>query len=149
MNSIYRLLTLNKNAVISTYKRLLEVKGLDCTLEMPAKDAIPFHQYEIDKKGSIFGLEDIIEYDDVVKGNRRLLIFNLFKEGTQGMDDFDTFTGTDTYCLTLYETRLPLQTIVHIEFYGRKMSFKVDDHRNLSPSVIDHLLIKNILVPAT
>ena len=65
-----------------------------------------------------------------------------------GDNDFDSF-NTEAYCLTRADETLPLATIIEIDFYGRKMYFKVDDHRNLTPSVTEQLFIKNILVPAT
>ena len=64
------------------------------------------------------------------------------------MNDYDTF-DTDAFALTLYEEKLPISTIVEVNFYGRHMNFKVDEHRSLVPSVSEQLFIKNILVPAT
>ena len=45
--------------------------------------------------------------------------------------------------------KLPLQTLIEINFYGKRMYYKVDDHRNLTPTVTEQLFVKNILVPAT
>lgn len=78
----------------------------------------------------------------------KLLIFNIFQEGYMGDDEFDSFTS-NAFCLTTMKDRLPLQTLIEVNFYGRKVFYKVDDHRNLTPSVTEQLFIKNILVPAT
>lgn len=146
--SVYRLLTLNRNAVISTFNRLKRIKGLECIITKPCTDNMPYKQHEIGQRGSIFGLEDLVEYEEVEGYPDRLLIFNLFKEGFSGFNDYDSFT-TDTFALTLYEDKLPLTTLVEVNFYGRHMDFKVDDHKTLAPSVSEQVLIKNILVPAT
>jgi len=148
MQSIYKLLTLNKNAANSIFERLLRIKGLNCIVRPPMSDMQPFRQYEEGRLGSIFGLEDKIEHDSEESYPKRLLIFNLFREGYMGDNDFDSF-NTEAYCLTRADETLPLATIIEIDFYGRKMYFKVDDHRNLTPSVTEQLFIKNILVPAT
>lgn len=147
-NAIYKMLMYNKNAVTSTFEKLKNLKGLNCIVTKPVENYQPYGQYEEGRKGSIFGLEDLVELDHEQSYPDKLLLFNLFQEGSIGYDDFDTFTD-NTYCLTLYQDRLPLQTLIEVDLYGRKMFFKVDDHRNVSPSVVDQLLIKNILVPAT
>ena len=146
--AIYRMLTYSKNAAISTFKRLRRVKGLSCIVTKPQDDVLPYSQYQQDRRGSIFGMEDLVEYDEVEGYPEKLLIFNLFKEGYNGMNDYDTF-DTDAFALTLYEEKLPISTIVEVNFYGRHMNFKVDEHRSLVPSVSEQLFIKNILVPAT
>lgn len=149
LDSVYKLLTLNRNAAISTFKLLKKLKGLDCIVWIPARDAQPSKQYEEGRRGSIFGYEDLVAYEEYESYADTLLIFNLFQEGFAGMgDDFDTFTS-NTYCLTLGSERLPLQTIIEINFYGKRMNYKVDDHKSLYPSVVEQLFIKNILVPAT
>ena len=63
------------------------------------------------------------------------------------MEDFDTFI--DAYALTLWEDKIPQQSLIEVQFCGRSMSFKVDTHRNLMPSTCEQLFIKNMLVPAT
>ena len=56
---------------------------------------------------------------------------------------------TNTFCLTRVKDQLPLQTQIEVNFYGRKMYYKVDDKKNLTPSVTEQLFIKHILVPQT
>lgn len=147
MNSVYRLLTLNKNAANSVFERLKKIKGLDCIIREPRSDMQPFKQFEPGQFGSIFGMEDKVE--TMEKGYpMRLLLFNIFKEGYPGDNEYDTF-NTEAFCLTKNEDRLPIGTNIEVNFYGRKMYFKVDDHRNLTPHVTEQLFIKNILVPAT
>ena len=148
MQSIYRLLTLNKNAAISTYNRLLRIKGLDCIVRPPVREVQPFRQYEPGQFGSIFGLEDKVEHSTDDAYPKRLLIFNLMREGYAGGNDFDTF-NTEAFCLTKANEILPKGTDIEIDFYGRKMWMKVDDHKNLTPHITEQLFIKNILVPAT
>lgn len=147
-NAIYKMLLYNKNAVVSTFEKLKKLKGLNCIITKPLENYQPYDQYEEGRKGSIFGLEDLVELDHSNSYPDKLLIFNLFQETSAGYDGFDSFID-NAYCLTLFEERFPLQTLIEIDFYGRKMYYKVDDHRNLSPSVVDQLLIKNILIPAT
>jgi hypothetical protein len=132
---IYKLLEVNKRTAIKVFNLLKRLKGMNCVVKTPIT------------KGSIFGLEDIVEYDDIDTYEVKLLIFNLFQEGSIGMDNFDTFL--DCYALTEYDKALPLQSLVYIEFYGRQMVMKVDDHRNVTPSIHEQLFVKNILVPAT
>lgn len=146
--AVYRLLTLNKNAATSTFNMLKKLKGLSCIVRKPALQTQPVKQYETGANHSIFGLEDLTDYENWESYEDKLLIFNIFQEGYAGGDDFDTFTS-NTFCLTTNEEKLPLQTIIEINFYGRKMFYKVDDHKNLTPSVVEQLFIKNILVPAT
>ena len=146
--AVYRLLTLNKNAAMSAYRMLKRIKGLKCRVFKPQVDYEPRRQYEPGRNGSIFGLEGRTDYDDNESYEDTLLIFNVFQEGYAGYDEFDTFT-TNTFCLTTADERLPLQTEIEVNFYGKKMWFKVDDHKTLSPSVVEQLFIKNVLVPAT
>lgn len=145
--SIYKLLNLNSKASKSVYNLLVKIKGLNCKVTCPADKVNKHDNYEHGLRGSIFGLEDITEYEVVDSYDKRLLLFNIFQEGSQGMEDYDTFL--DCFCLTLNTEKLPLQTIIEVNFYGRSMSFKVDDHRNLFPNVGEQLFIKNMLVPAT
>lgn len=146
--AVYKLLTLNKNAANSVYNMLKKLKGLKCTIWKPSMDAQPVQQYEIGRNRSIFGLEDITDYDCWESYTDTLLIFNVFQEGYVGQDEFDAFSA-NTYCLTTKKEMLPLQTLIEVNFYGRKMWYKVDDHKNLSPTVTEQLFVKNILVPAT
>lgn len=146
--SIYKLLMLNKNAATAAFNLLKKIKGLNCIVRKPALDTQPVQQYETGRNRSIFGLEDLTDYENWESYSDRLLIFNIFQEGYSGGDDFDTFTS-NAFCLTTFNEMLPLQTILEVNFYGRKMFYKVDDHRNLTPSVVEQLFIKNILVPAT
>ena len=139
-DAIYKLLQLNKNTSITTFKRLRKIKGLDCYIHPPVTNGGV-------TEGSIFGLEDLVEYEDEDIYSDKVLIFNLFQEGTMGMDQFDTFY--ECFALTLYEERYKLQTLIEIDLYGRTMTFKVDDHKNITPTIGDQLFIKNILVPAT
>lgn len=136
MDAIYKLLQCNREAVISTYNKLRDIKGLDCIVRRPVTN------------GSIFGLEDLVSYDDLVDCKEKLLIFGLMKETSVGMEGYDTFTD-DCFVLTTYDEKLPLQTEVIVNFLGRDSAYKVDDHRNLYPSICEQVLIKNILVPAT
>lgn len=146
--AVYRLLTLNRNAAMSAYKMLKRLKGLNCVVRKPSIEAQPVRQYEEGHRGSIFGLEDITDYEEFEKYPDKLLIFNIFQEGYAGDDEYDTFIA-NTYCLTPATEKLPLQTLIEVNFFGKRMNFKVDDHRGLTPSVVDQLFIKNILVPAT
>ena len=147
MNGIYKLLTVNKNAANSVFERSKRIKGLKCIVREPLPDMQPFKQYESDHFGSIFGMEDKVEIDE--KGYpATLLMFNLFKEGYVGDTDFDSF-NTEAFCLTRYQDKLPIGTNIEVDFYGRKLYFKVDDHKNFSPHVTEQLFIKNMLVPAT
>lgn len=148
MEAIYKLLTLNKNAADSVFERLRKIKGLRCTVHPPRADVQPFDNYEPGEFGSIFGLEDKVEHDYNDAYETILLIFNVFREGYAGENDFDTF-NTEAYVLTRANERLPLMTEIEVDFFGRKMWFKVDDHKNLTPSVTEQLFIKNMLVPAT
>jgi len=148
MESVYRLLTLNKNAANSIFERLRRIKGIKCIVHPPEPDIQPFEQYEPDENGSIFGWEDKVRHADSDSYEDTLLLFNIFREGYMGGDDFDPF-NTEAYCLTKMEEVLPLATIIEADFYGRKMWLKVDDHKNLTPTVTEQLFIKNLLVPAT
>ena len=132
---MYNLLRLNKNISLSVFNTLKALKGLNCIIRKPVE------------KSSIFGLEDLVEYDEKVYTEEKLLLFGLFQEASQGMQDFDAFI--EAYALTTYKERLPLQTLITVNFCNREMSFKVDDHKNLFPSVCEQVFIKNILVPAT
>lgn len=146
--AIYKLLTLNRNAAISVYNLLLKVKGLKCTIWLPGFENQPVQQYEPGEQRSIFGLEGLVDYENYPSTCKVLLLFNIFQNGYIGTNEFDTFK-TDTYCLTLFNDYLPLQTLIKVNLYGKYMYFKVDDHQGLTPSVCDQLFIKNILVPAT
>ena len=148
MDSIYRLLTLNKNAANSAFERLKRIKGLKCVITLPIRSAQPYKQYEPGQFGSIFGEEDKLEHDNEESYVDTLLLFNLFKEGYSGTGEFDAF-NSEAYCLTREKDRLPKGTDIEVNFYGRKMYFKVDDHKNLTPTVTEQLFVKNILVPAT
>lgn len=147
MDAIYKLLTLNKNAADSIYERLKRIKGLKCIVREPLPSMQPFKQFESGQFGSIFGMEDKVEVRE--KGRpETLLIFNIFKEGYGVGDEYDSFT-TDSFCLTRNNERLPIGTQIEVDFYGKKLYFKVDDHKNLTPHITEQLFIKNILVPAT
>ena len=148
MEAVYKLLTLNKNAANSVFERLRELKGLKCVVKPPRGDDQPFRQHEPGEYGSIFGYEDKVAHDEMDSYGTTLLIFNLFREGYMGENDFDSF-NTEAYCLTRKDEVLPIGTEIEVDFYGRKMHLKVDDHRNLTPTVTEQLFIKNILVPAT
>ena len=146
--AIYKLLTLNKNAANSVFNLLKKVKGLKCVVRKPPVDNQPVRRYEIGENHSIFGLEDLTDYDNSEAYSDTLLLFNLFQEGYVGADEFDTFTS-GAFCLTRMEDKLPLQTLIEVNFYGKKMFYKVDDHKNLTPHITEQFFIKNILVPAT
>lgn len=146
--AVYRLLTLNKNAANSVFNMLKKIKGLQCKIYLPSIDNQPVNQYEAGRNRSIFGLEALADYEPEEYYEDKLLIFNIFQEGYMGDEDFDSFTS-NAFCLTTMKDRLPLQTLIEVNFYGRKVFYKVDDHRNLTPSVTEQLFIKNILVPAT
>ena len=133
--TIYNLLHKNRSLAIAYYKVLKKLKGFTCVIKRPITE------------GSIFGKEDIVEYDDTVREVKQLLLFGIFQEAEQGMEEFDTFI--DAYALTLWNERLPQQTIIEVEFCNRIMTFKVDTHRNVTPSTCNQLFIKNMLVPAT
>lgn len=146
--AIYKLLTLNRNAAISVYNMLLKIKGLKCTIWLPDIQNQPVQGYEPGQQHSIFGLEGLVDYDQNPGTETTLLLFNVFQNGYIGTDEFDTFKS-DIFCLTLFNNYLPLQTLIKVNFYGKYMYFKVDDHQGLTPSVTDQLFIKNLLVPAT
>lgn len=133
--TIYNLLQKNRSLAIAYYKVLKKLKGFTCIIKEPITE------------GSIFGKEDIVEYDEMISKKSRLLLFGIFQEAEQGMEEFDTFI--DAYALTLWNERLPQQTIIEVEFCNRIMTFKVDTHRNVTPSTCNQLFIKNMLVPAT
>ena len=52
MNAIYKLLTLNRNACISTFNKLRRLKGFDCKVILPQEE-----------NQTIFGLEDLVPLD--------------------------------------------------------------------------------------
>lgn len=133
--SIYNVLSKSKKASLASFNKLRDLKGLICLVKRPVHE------------GSIFGLEDIVEYDEMVVTKEKLLLFGIFQEGEQGIEEFDTFV--ESYALTTWDEKLPLQTEIEVQFCGRTMTFKVDTHRNVTPSVCGHLFIKNMLVPAT
>ena len=92
INAVYKLLTLNRNAAISAFKILRKVKGLECVVRIPALDSQPHKQYQAGRNGSIFGYEDLVEYEEFEAYADTLLIFNITQEGYAGMmDEFDTF----------------------------------------------------------
>lgn len=134
-NSLYNIMKMNRKAALSAYQRLKSLKGLWCDIYRPTTN------------GSIFGLEDLVEYDEMVKERDKLLLVNLFQETEQGMEGYDTFI--DAHIITSWDDKLPLQTLVRVDFCGRSMSFKVDHHRNVTPSVCEQLFVKNMLVAAT
>lgn len=136
MDTIYKLIKVNKNTATKVFERLRKLKGLRVKITPP-----------VNHSGSIFGLEDIVEYEEKTSYKTKLLLFGIFQEASQGMQEFDTFI--EAYALTTYKQRLPLQTKIEVNFCGRRMTFKVDDHRNVSPSLCEQLFIKNMLVPAT
>ena len=135
--AIYRMLTLNRNATISTFNRLLRVKGLKCTIIRPQNDVMPYRQYEEGRRGSIFGMEDLVEYEETEIDYDRLLIYNLFKEGYAGSNDYDSFVSNDTFALTLAENKLPISTLIEVNFFGKYFNLKVDDHKSLFPGVVE------------
>lgn len=134
--TIYNLFNANKKASLAVYKTLKKLKGFNCIVKTPIN------------QGSIFGREDLVEYDEFVKSEKTLLLFGIFGEGTMGGQDFDTFID-GAFALTLWDDKIPLQSLIEVNFCGRYMTFKVDDHRNLLPTTCEQLFIKNILVPAT
>ena len=136
MDTIYHLLKANRKISLASYKKLRNLKGLWCYVKCPVTS------------GTIFGKEDLVEYDESLTKKVKLLIFGLFQEGSQGMYDYDTFID-GCFALTTYEEKLPLQTLIEVDFCNRRMTFKVDDHRNIMPSMCEQLFIKNVLVPAT
>lgn len=148
MDAVYKLLTLNKNAANSAYERLRKLKGLKCRVFPRSLDSEPYRQYEEGRMGSIFGDEDKVEHDPEESYETKLLLFNIFREGYSGINDFDAF-NTEAFCLTREDERMAKGTEIEVDFYGRKLYFKVDDHKNLTPSVVEQLFVKHILVPAT
>ena len=138
MHSVYKLLNANKKAAHSIYKTLLKVKGLSCYVNEPMK------------QGSIFGLEDLVDYDEQASYEKKLLVFNIFQGGFTGESEFDPFySQNQTFILTPFNEQLPLQTKVTIDFLGKQLNMKVDDHMALTPDVAEPLFVKNILVAAT
>lgn len=138
MQSIYKLLSVNKKAAHAIYRALLRVKGVECIVNEPIT------------KGSIFGLEDLVSYDEQAMKVKQLLVFNIFQEGFTGSGEFDPFySQNQTFILTPFEEQLPLQTRVSIDFLGKRLTMKVDDHTSLTPDVAEPLFVKNILVAAT
>jgi hypothetical protein len=146
--AVYKLLTLNKNAATSVYNMLKKLKGLKCIIRKPAMHTQPVDQYQPGSNRTIFGLEDLTDYEEWESYEDTLLLFNIFQEGYVANDEFDTFTS-NAYCLTTMQEKLPQQTLIEVNFYGRRMYYKVDEHRNLTASVTEQLFVKNILVPAT
>lgn len=137
MEPIYKLLDKNRKAALSVFNKLLRIKGITCDIYYPVKN------------NSIFNLEDsLIEYNGVPDETKKLLVFNIFQESFIGQDEFDPFTN-EAFVLTTFEDKLPLQTKIILNFMGRKLSYKIDDHRNLVPHIKEQLLIKNIVVPLT
>lgn len=134
-STIYNLMLKNRNASIKAFKVAKETKGLWCVIKEPVDTP------------SIFGLEDVADYDELKVRREKLLLYGIFQEGEQGMQEYDTFI--DAYALTLWEDRLPQQTLIEVQFCNRTMTFKVDTHRNVTPSTCKQLFIKNMLVPAT
>lgn len=134
-STLYNLMQINKNASLKAYEVARQTKGLWCIIKKPIEQS------------SIFGLDDIAEYDEMQTYTEKLLLYGIFQEAEQGMLEYDTFV--DAYALTLWKDKIELQSIVEVQFCGRTMSFKVDSHRNVSPSTCEQLFIKNMLVPAT
>ena len=134
MVPIHKLLTRNRRAALSMYKMLVRVKGIPCDIYLPTVNS------------SIFGLEDsLVQYPTVPsKKDEKLLTFNIFQESYVGFDGFDPFIQ-EAYILTTFEEKLPLQTKVVVNFLGRDLTMKVDDHKNLIPTVQDQLFVKNVL----
>lgn len=137
MNAIYKFLTLNRNASISTFNKLVRLKGFECKVILPQEDG-----------QSIFGLEDLVLLDFENAQTMQLLVFNVTQEDFVGMEGYDAFMD-GCFVLTRYEDRFPLQTIIQVNFYGRLLTYKVDDHKNLTPHITEQLFIKNMLVAAT
>lgn len=146
--AIYKLLTLNKNAASAMFEALKRVKGLKCNVYLPSSANQPVEHYEEGRNRNIFGLEAPADYEEAECYEDKLLIFNLFQETYAGDDGYDAFTS-NTFCLTQTKQKLPLQTLIEINFFGKKLYYKVDDHKTLTPTVVDQLFVKNILVPAT
>lgn len=136
---IYKLLQINRNIALAVFNRLVRLKGMKCLCRFPFKET-----------QSIFGREDLVEYDDNWV-DKTLLIFNLLQvdQNIGGDNEFDPWEGEQPFVLTLYEDRMPIQTQIKVDFYGRQMTLKVDHHRNYTPHIHEQLFIKNILVPAT
>jgi hypothetical protein len=132
---IHRALEAYKRTSISAYKKLVKLKGMDCLIRPPVGEK------------SIFGLEDLVDYDESATYPKRLLLFNIFQESSMGMMEYDAFI--ECYALTLLHEKLELQTLIDVDFMGRQMSFKVDDHKNIVPAIHGQMFIKNMLVPAT
>lgn len=135
-NTLYNMLQANRIISIKVFEKLVELKGLQCVIKEPVT------------QGSIFGKEDLVDYDEFVKKERKLLLFGIFTESSMGGIEYDTFMD-NCFALTLYKDRIPLQSIIEVNFCGRYMSFKVDDHKNLYPTLCEQTFIKNLLVPAT
>ena len=62
--AVYKLLTLNKNAATSVYELLKKLKGLKCVVRKPSIMTQPVSQYQPGTNRSIFGLEDLSDYED-------------------------------------------------------------------------------------
>lgn len=138
MDSIYKLLKANKQAAHAIYRVLLKVKGINCLVNKPIT------------KGSIFGLEDLVQYDELAAYEEKLLVFNIFQKGVTGSGEFDPFySQNQTFILTPNDLQLPLQTKVSLDFMGKRLTLKVDDHQSLTPDVAEPLFVMNILVAAT
>ena len=95
-NTLYNFLNANAKVAKVAYNKLRKMKGLWCEIKTPMNT------------GSIFGKEDLVEYDDFIKSSRQLLLFGIFTEGTMGGYDFDTFID-GAYALTLWDEKIPLQ----------------------------------------
>ena len=134
MAPIHKLLTRNRRTALALFGRLIKVKGIPCDIYFPIVNT------------SIFGLEDsLVAYPTVpTKTGEKLLVFNIFQEAYVGNDGFDPFIQ-ESYVLTTFTEKLPLQTKIVISFLGRDLIMKVDDHKNLVPSVEDQLFVKNTL----
>lgn len=142
MGDIYKLLELNRKSSLAIFDSLLRVKGLNCEVYRPMRES-----------QSIFGKEDLINYDEGAVERHRLLIFNLFGHQANqrvGIGEFDPFYPQNTvFALTKCGDEFPIQTRIVIDFYGKKIAMKVDDHEALSPSVVDSIFVKNMLVAST
>jgi hypothetical protein len=133
MEPIYKILQKNRNASLSVFKRLVKIKGITCRIFIPTNG------------GSIFGLEDLVNYNAVPDEEKKLLFFNLFQESFIGDYNFDPFVA-DVFFLTTFDDKYPLQTKIVLDFMGRELSFKIDDHKSLTPHIQEQLFIKNQVV---
>ena len=64
MDTIYKLIKVNKNTATKVFERLRKLKGLRVKITPP-----------VNHSGSIFGLEDIVEYEEKTSYKTKLLLF--------------------------------------------------------------------------